>query len=267
MNIFLFDLETTGVDVSKDRIVQIAWMMLNENLEQLTQAASIIIDPQMPIPAGATEVHGITDELVKAMGIPFSEVATNLASELKNCHIGGFNSNSFDVPMLVAEFARCGVEIPFNEDTLFIDVLAIYRKKFSNKLTDIYKRLFGKEMENAHDALGDIKATKEVMQWLVDNAGADIGDMPEQWAEYSGGCMNDPYWFELKDGVWVFSKGKNTGLPVLKEKSYCDWMIGSPTFGLNTKGHLCQIWGADVWKSIAANRFVFYTKHDGDLPF
>lgn len=265
MNIFLFDLETTGVDTTKDRIVQIAWMVLDHDLKQMGEPTSMLVNPEMKIPAGATEVHGITDDMVKGL-MPFSGIAYDLAAILKDCHIAGFNSNSFDVPMLVAEFARCGIDVPFNHQTLFIDVLAIYRKQFSNKLTDIYKRLFGKEMANAHDALGDITATKEVMQWLVDNTGADIGDMPEQWAEYSGG-MNDPFWFELKDGVWVFAKNKWAGFSVLGQKSYCEWMISQPTFGLNTKGHLCQIWGADLWKSIAANRFVFYPEPDGDLPF
>ncbi len=265
MNIFLFDLETTGVDTTKDRIVQIAWMILDHDLKPVGKPVSMLVYPEMKIPAGATEVHGITDEMVKGV-LSFSGIANDLATILKHCHIAGFNSNSFDVPMLVAEFARCGIDVPFNHQTLFIDVLAIYRKQFSNKLTDIYKRLFGKEMANAHDALGDITATKEVMQWLVDNANDEIGYLPEQWAEYSGG-MDDPYWFKLQNGVWCFAKGKNEGVSVLKEKSYCDWMMGSPTFGLGTKATLCKIWGADLWKSIAANRFVFYPEPDGDLPF
>lgn len=264
-NIFLFDIESTGVDPFSDRIIQIAWMILDEYLRPVGKPVSLIINPGIPIPQSATEIHHITNEMVK--GAPtFKEVAPRLQEAIRNCHVSGYNSNGFDVPILANEFTRNDVQIPFNNETLFIDVFQMYRKLNSMKLCDVYERIFGEPMKNAHDAEGDILATHKIMEHIVNFNTPKVGTTPQNWSDFTGG-MEDPHWFEQRDGVWYFTKGKHKGAQVVYEQSYCDWMM-TQAFPLNTKATICKIFGADLWQSIAENRIVFnYNYNTSPLLF
>ena len=113
-----FDLETTGVDTAKDRIVEISMVKVMPNGDEVVRTR--LINPQMPIPADATAIHGITDEDVKDAPT-FAQIAKSLAQFIEGCDFGGFNSNRFDLPMLVEEFMRAGVDVDFKRRK-FIDV-------------------------------------------------------------------------------------------------------------------------------------------------
>ena len=264
MNIFLFDLETTGVDVDNDRIVQIAWMVLDEDLLIVGEPMSFLVNPGIPIPKGASDVHGITDHMVSKSPM-LVKIIPKLIKAMKGCYIGGFNSNSFDVPLLVNEFIRYGTPLPFDNNTRFIDVLAMYRNLNSMKLSAIYRRLFNEELEGAHDALSDVQATRRILRRITGES-EEPGNTPDEWANYAGG-MNDPYWFKKVGENLVFAKGKHENCIVSLQKSYCEWMMSKP-FAINTKATLCDYFGADLWKSVAAKRFVYNEQSDDDdMPF
>ncbi len=261
--IFCFDLETTGVNTLTDRIVQIAYLILDAStLEIIGSPVSLIINPQMPISKSSTEIHGITNEMV-ANEKTFSSVAKELHAVIKDCHIAGYNSNAFDVPLLVNEFARVGVEIPFDDNTLFLDVFQIYRKLFSLKLKDVYERTFGEPLQDAHNALSDVIATSKVFTFLVSHA--------DQWSQFTGG-IEDPEWvtYSETDRQYYFVKGKYKGEKVMYYSDYCNWMMGQQ-MPLNTKAVICKIFGADLWLSLAAGYMVYHKKHEPDdideLPF
>jgi DNA polymerase-3 subunit epsilon len=153
--IVFFDLETTGLDLSKDRAVSIATLKID--LESNTEEKKILINPEMMIPKEASDIHGITDEMV-ADAPTFKQISKSLFSYFENCDIAGFNSDYYDVPLLMKEFSRCGIDFPTWELNL-VDVLKFERMLNSNKLGDVYLRYTGKELEGAHDALKDAQIT------------------------------------------------------------------------------------------------------------
>ena len=153
------DLESTGLDMARDRIVEIAVLKVFENGN--TKVYSQRINPEMPIPAVVTAIHGITDEDVKDMPT-FKTYASTLKSIINDCDFGGYNFNYFDIPMLVEEFAR--VEVDFSiKDKKFIDVQAIFHKNEPRDLKAAYKFYCGKELKNAHSAEADITATYDIL--------------------------------------------------------------------------------------------------------
>ena len=161
--IIYFDLETTGVDTEKDRIVEIACIKYNPDGTQ--ESKEMIINPGIPIPKEASDVHGITDEVVKDKPV-FKQLANNMRKWFYGCDLAGFNSDAFDVLLLSAEFERAGVGgIDWNPNLL--DIFKLYRKLFPNTLTDVYKRLTGKDLEGAHQAQSDILASKEIADILL----------------------------------------------------------------------------------------------------
>lgn len=154
-----FDLETTGTNITDDRIVEIS--VLKVMPDGTRKTATTRVNPQCHIPEGASAVHHITDDDV-ANERTFAEIAPGLAKYLSGCDIAGFNSNRFDVPLLIAEFRRAG--IPFMTDGIrFIDVQTIYHKREPRNLTAAYKYYCGKDLEGAHAAEADIAATYEVL--------------------------------------------------------------------------------------------------------
>ena len=157
--IIFFDLETTGVDIAKDRICQIACIKIDLDGNQTEK--ELLINPNMPIPKEATEVHGITDEMVVDKPT-FANISKSLLEFFEGCDIAGYNSNVFDVPLLAEEFSRSRIEFP-NWELNFVDVLQYERLLKPNKLADVYKRYTGKDLEGAHDALNDVRATLEIL--------------------------------------------------------------------------------------------------------
>lgn len=225
--IIFFDLETTGVDTARDRIVEIS--MVKVGVDGQKQVKTRRINPEMPIPAEATAVHGITDEDVK--GEPtFKQIAKSLAQFIEGCDFGGFNSNRFDLPVLVEEFMRAGVDVDFKRRK-YVDVQNIFHKKEQRTLVAAYKFYCDKDLENAHSAEADTLATYEVLEAQIERYG-DIGDTIEELAAFS--THNETVDFAgriaLNDkGEEVFTFGKYKGRSVAeifdKEPSYYSWLI------------------------------------------
>ena len=240
--IIFFDLETTGVDTAHDRIVEIS--MVKVDPDGTKQVKTRRINPEMPIPAEATAVHGISDEDVKDEPT-FKQIAKSLAKFIEGCDFGGFNSNRFDLPMLVEEFMRAEVDVDFRKRK-FVDVQNIFHKKEQRTLVAAYKFYCDKDLENAHSAEADTLATYEVLEAQIERYG-DIGDTIEELAAFSthGEVVDFAGRIALNDkGEEVFTFGKYKGRKVedvfRDEPSYYSWMMQGD-FPLYTKKVITEI--------------------------
>ncbi len=240
--IIFFDLETTGVDTSKDRIVEISMIKVMPDGEEITKTRKI--NPQMHIPESSTAIHGITDEDVKDCPT-FAQVARSLEQFVAGCDFGGFNSNRFDLPLLVEEFLRAGIEIDFKKRK-FVDVQNIFHKLEQRTLVAAYKFYCGKDLTDAHSAEADTTATYEVLKSQLDKYSElenDIDFLAEfstraKSADFAGRIIYD------ESGEEVFSFGKYKGVSVAKvferEPSYYAWMMNGD-FPLYTKKIITEI--------------------------
>ncbi len=163
--IIFFDLETTGTNILRDRIVEISYIKVMPSGNETER--TLRINPGMPIPAEATAIHHITDDDVKNAP-PFKQVAQELANVFLGCDIAGFNSNRFDVPMLMEEFLRAGVNIDLSRRK-FVDVQTIFHKMEQRTLIAAYKFYCGKDLTEAHSANADTRATYEVLKAQLDH--------------------------------------------------------------------------------------------------
>ena len=155
-----FDLETTGIDITKDRIVEISYVKVFPNGKE--ESKTMRINPERPIPPESTAIHGITDDDVKDCPT-FKAVAKTLAAQIEGCDLAGYNSNRFDIPLLAEEFLRADVNIDLNRRK-FVDVQTIFHKMEQRTLSAAYKFYCNKTLENAHTAAADTMATYEVLQ-------------------------------------------------------------------------------------------------------
>lgn len=240
--IVFFDLETTGVDTAKDRIVEISMIKVMPDGEEIPKTRRI--NPGMPIPPEATAIHGITDDDVKDCP-SFAQIARSLAQFLQGCDFGGFNSNRFDLPVLVEEFLRAGVEVDFKRRK-FIDVQNIFHKKEQRTLVAAYKFYCDCDLDDAHSAEADTRATYEVLKAQLDRYG-DLENDIDALADYSSrGEMADYAGRILLDdqGREVFGFGKYKGRVVADvfrdEPSYYAWMMNGD-FPLYTKKVITEI--------------------------
>ena len=176
-----FDLETTGVNVATDRIVEISLVKQfpNGNKESKTWR----VNPEMPIPQEATAVHHITDEDVADMP-PFRELAPQVVAYIDGCDLAGYNSNHFDVPLLQEELLRAGLDVDLKQNHHFIDAFVIFQKHTPRNLTAAYKHYCGKELEGAHGANADTEATREVLLAQLEQHG-DVPTTVEALEEYT----------------------------------------------------------------------------------
>ena len=158
--IVFFDLETTGINISRDRIVELSFLKVYPNGEE--EMKSKRVNPEMPIPPESTAIHGITDEDVKDCPT-FKQIAKSLAAQIEGCDLAGFNSNRFDVPVLAEEFLRAGIDFDMSKRK-FVDVQIIYHKKEPRTLAAAYKFYCDKELVDAHSAEADTRATYEVLK-------------------------------------------------------------------------------------------------------
>ena len=230
-NIVFFDLETTGVNTEKDRIVQIALYKMTED-GMGDQSIETLVNPEIPIPAQATEVHGITNEMV-ADKPKFREIANTILDFMNGCAIGGYNSNRFDVVLLMAEFSRCGISWP-NPDGVFVDVLELERIINSHKLSETYKRYTGQELDNAHDAMADVMGTIRVLRYQILELRKrgllgefyDYKDLDNITQTETKRLDFGKRLTMIDDKVcWAF--GKHQGKPVDCDKQYALWVLGS----------------------------------------
>ena len=240
--IVFFDLETTGVDTSKDRIVEIS--MIKVMPDGSKDVKTRRVNPEMPIPAEATAVHGITDEDVKTEPT-FRQLAKSLAQFIQGCDFGGFNSNRFDLPLLVEEFLRVGVDVDLKRRK-FVDVQNIFHKKEQRTLVAAYKFYCDKDLTDAHSAAADTMATYEVLCAQLDRYDDLENDIDflaefserEKAVDYAGRIVYN------EQGVEVFSFGKYRGQSVeevfRREPSYYAWMMEGD-FPLYTKKVITEI--------------------------
>lgn len=240
--VIFFDLETTGINIASDRIVEISYLKVD--LSGNEHSKTLRVNPQMPIPAKASEIHGITDEDVKEAPT-FNEIAKSLARDFEGCDLAGYNSNKFDIPILAEEFLRSGVDIDLKKRKL-VDVQVIFMKMEPRTLTAAYKFFVGKELKDAHSAAADTRATYEVLQAQLDrysNLENDIGML----AEFSSQNRNVDFAGRIildEQDVEVFNFGKYKGKPVHevleKDPGYYGWMMNGD-FPLYTKKVLTSI--------------------------
>ncbi len=238
-----FDVETTGINISRDRIIEISFLKVFPNGDE--EVKSRRVNPEMPIPAESTAIHGITDEDVKDSPT-FKQIARSLATHLEGCDLAGFNSNRFDVPMLAEEFLRADIDFDMAKRK-FIDVQIIFHKKEPRTLEAAYKYYCDKELVDAHSAEADAKATYEVLKSQLDRYPDLVNDVDELSRDY--GSFKDNVDFAGRfvfdeNGKEVFNFGKHKGKPVSqilqREPSYYAWMMDGD-FPLNTKQVLTQI--------------------------
>ena len=240
--VVFFDLETTGTDINKDRIVEICYLKVWPNGNE--DAHTMRINPGMHIPEESSKVHGIYDDDVKDCPT-FKEVAKNIAKDFEGADIAGFNSNRFDVPLLAEEFLRADVDIDLARHR-FIDVQVIFHKKEQRTLSAAYKFYCGKNLEDAHTALADTRATYEVLKAQLDKY-PDLQNDMKFLSDYSSFTKNVDFACRMvydDNGAEVFNFGKYRGQLVkdvlAKDPGYYSWILNSE-FTLNTKAALTRI--------------------------
>ena len=260
----VFDLETTGLDLVKDRIIQISYIKVYPDGKE--ERGDELINPERPIPQLVTELTGISDDDVKDKPT-FKELAQTIADKFTGCDFAGFNSNHFDVPLLAEEFLRAGIDFDFSKCRL-IDACNIFRKMERRNLAAAYKFYCGRKMEEdfeAHRADQDTEATYRVLMGQLDKYAPGANEDEEtvlendmdKLAEFSKTNNNIDFagrivWGELKDRngktildkdgnpqmVEVFNFGKHKGLPVADvlrmDPGYYSWILAGD-FTYNTQ--------------------------------
>ncbi len=240
--IVFFDLETTGINIANDRIVEISILKVYPNGNK--ESKTWLVNPEMKIPKEVTEIHGITDEKV-AKEPTFADLAKEINRLIEGSDLAGFNSNRFDIPLLAEEFLRVGVDFDM-KNRVGVDVQVIYHKKEQRTLGAAYQYYCGKSLENAHSAEADTNATYEILKAQLDrydDLENDIKFLNEysshkKRADFAGFLM-----FNEKDEE-IFTFGKYKGKKVVdvleKDKGYYSW-IQKADFPLYTKKVLTAI--------------------------
>ena len=240
--IAFLDLETTGVNLSSDRIVEIAIIKIMPDQTRVVKRK--LINPEILIPKVSSDIHGITDEMVKDAPT-FKQAGNEIKQFLEGCDLGGYNSNRFDIPILMEEFLRAGMDVDLSNRRM-IDVQHIFYTMEPRTLTAAYKFYCQKELENAHSAEADVSATIDVLMSQVerynklgnsiDSILATIGE--EKIVDYARRFSFDD------KGIEVFNFGKYKGRSVSEvlksEPHYYDWMMRGD-FPLHTKQKLTEI--------------------------
>jgi DNA polymerase-3 subunit epsilon len=239
--ICFIDLETTGINVSADRIVEIAIVKIG--VDGTKQVKRRLINPEMPIPKESADVHGITDEMVKDAP-SFKVLANEIKQFIEGADIGGFNSNRFDVPMLNEEFLRAGISVDI-ESRKLLDVQKVFHKMEQRTLSAAYQFYCHKTLEDAHTAEADATATWEVLEAQIEKY-PQIGNTVESIVKFTGEeeIVDFARRLIIENGVIVFNFGKHKGKPVVQvlkeEPQYYDWMMKGD-FALHTKQKLTEI--------------------------
>jgi DNA polymerase-3 subunit epsilon len=240
--ICFFDLETTGIEVAKDRIVEISIFKVfpNGNKESKTW----LVNPTIPIPAATTAVHGITNEKV-ANEPTFKELASQIHNMIKDSDLAGFNSDRFDIPLLAEELLRAEVDFDM-KNRVSVDVQTIFHKKEERTLSAALKFYCGKSLENAHSAEADTMATYEILKAQLDRY-EDLDNDMKSLSEFTTRKKSVDFAGFIAinaDGKEIFTFGKNKGQLVEdvleKEPGYYGWIQGAD-FPLYTKKVLTAI--------------------------
>lgn len=237
-----FDLETTGINIVKDRIVEISYLKVTPNGKEESKTRRV--NPEVPIPAECTAIHGITDEDVKDCPT-FKCIAKTLAAEIEGCDLAGYNSNRFDIPLLAEEFLRADVDIDLNRRK-FVDVQTIFHKMEQRTLSAAYKFYCDKNLENAHTAEADTMATYEVLKSQLDRYPDLKNDVVylSKFSSYSNNVDFAGRMIYNDKGEEIINFGKYKGrlvTEILKsDPGYYAWIMNGD-FSLNTKKVLTEI--------------------------
>jgi len=237
----VIDLETTGLNLGTDRIVEIAIVKITPDSKKTIKRK--LINPEIPISAISSAMHGITDDMVKDAP-SFKQVANELKQFIENCDLAGYNSNRFDIPLLAEEFLRNGMDFDCKERKL-VDVQKIFHQMEQRTLGAAYKFYCDKTLDGAHGAEADAMATWEVLEAQILKY-PQLGDNIESITKFTGEdqIVDFARRFTFENGVEIFNFGKYKGRPVadvLKaEPQYYDWMMKGD-FPMHTKQKLTEI--------------------------
>ncbi len=244
------DLETTGINLSSDRIIEIAIVKVMP--DQTRQTKRKLLNPEMPIPEASSAIHGITNDMVKDAPT-FKQVANEIKQFLENSDLGGYNSNRFDIPILMEEFLRTGLDVDLT-DRRMIDVQHIFYTMEPRTLSAAYKFYCQKELVNAHSAEVDIQATIDVLYAQLDRY-SQLGNSVDSILSAIGEEKIIDYARRFsynEKGVEVFNFGKYKGRSVAEvlksEPQYYDWMMKGD-FPLHTKQKLTELFNRTLLKN------------------
>ncbi len=242
------DLETTGVNLGTDRILEIAIVkILTDGTRSVKRK---LINPGMPIPKASSDIHGITDDMVKDAPF-FKQVAQELKQMLDGCDFAGYNSNRFDIPLLMEEFLRAQVDFDMKNRKL-LDVQNIFHKMEPRTLGAAYRFYCNKTLDGAHSAEVDASATYEILEAQIGKY-PDLGNTVDSILKVIGEdqVVDFARRFVMENGVEVFNFGKYKGRPVAdvlkSEPQYYDWMMKGD-FPQHTKQKLTEIYTRTMLK-------------------
>ncbi len=242
------DLETTGINLGTDRIVEIAIVkILTDGTRSVKRK---LINPGIPIPKASSDIHGITDEMVKDAPL-FKQVAQELKQMLDGCDFAGYNSNRFDIPLLMEEFLRAQVDFDMKNRKL-LDVQNIFHKMEPRTLGAAYRFYCNKTLDGAHSAEVDASATHEILEAQLEKY-TDLGNTLDSILKVIGEdqVVDFARRFVMENGVEVFNFGKFKGRPVAdvlkSEPQYYDWMMKGD-FPQHTKQKLTEIYTRTMLK-------------------
>jgi DNA polymerase-3 subunit epsilon len=240
--IAFIDLETTGINVTNDRIVELSVLKVSPNGKE--EWMTTRVNPEMPVPPKSTAIHGITDEDVAHAPV-FRKIARNLASFLEGCDLAGYNAIKFDIPVLAEEFLRANIDFNFLKRK-YVDVQVIFHKKEQRTLTAAYQFYCNKELEDAHSSKADTAATFEVLKCQLDRYD-DLENDVDKLSDFSSFNNNVDFAGRIildENGVEVFNFGKYKGKPVevvfKEDPAYYSWMMKGE-FPLYTKKVLTEL--------------------------
>jgi DNA polymerase-3 subunit epsilon len=240
--IVFFDLETTGINIAKDRIVEISILKVYPNGNK--ESKTWLVNPEMEIPSEVVAIHGISNEKVVTEPT-FNELADEVSKLIEGCDLAGFNSNRFDIPLLAEEMLRAGIDFDM-KNRVAVDVQVIFHKKEQRTLSAGYKFYCDKDLENAHSAEADTNATYEILKAQLDryddleNNTKFLSEFSshKKRADFAGFIMFD----EDEDEIFTFGKykGKKVKNVLESDKGYFSW-IQKSDFPLYTKKVLTAI--------------------------
>ncbi len=243
------DLETTGVNLATDRIIEIAIVKLMPDGTRVVKRK--LINPQMPIPQSSIDIHGITDEMVKDAPT-FKQVANEVRQFIDNCDLAGYNSSRFDFPLLAEEFLKAGLSFDITDKNL-LDVQKVYHMMEPRTLSAAYRFYCDKQLDNAHSAEVDAQATLEILEAQVEKY-EQLGNSVDSILKFTGKeeIVDFARRFIMENGVEVVNFGKHKGRPLVdvlrSEPQYYDWMMKGE-FPLHTKQKLTEVFNKTFLKN------------------
>lgn len=246
--IVFIDLETTGINIAIDRVIEIAIIKILPDKTKVVKHK--LINPQMPIPKASTDIHGITDDKVKDAPA-FKDVANELKQFIDNADLSGYNSNRFDIPLLMEEFLRAGISLDMHNRKM-LDVQTIFHMMEKRTLEAAYKFYCQKELIDAHSAEADASATWEILEAQLERYG-HLGETIDTVLQFTGEekYVDFAKRFVFDKDVEVFNFGKHKGRSVAEvlkaEPQYYDWMMKGD-FPLHTKQKLMEIFNKTLLK-------------------